>query len=336
MTSKNKQMYDDFQLVFNNLSSNLAPGLDIFEISMYLTKAYFTFVSQTYEQYEKSEAARKALTELVTNVKLAPYNFTDASDYQVTNESTFFKLPTDLLYIVYEQVQMPKDVPEEFKCLKGKNLEATKYYSNLDTPDGWLIREFMDTANYRTYITKWSCLDPRLRGHEFEVCGVDWWQGSDPDTVGGRMKWVRQIYGNDQLCPSRVFAPEICPFHSPKFPTSRLERLIGFIKERVIVPAARAVIENGLPFAVAVGKSYAEVLTALGACQEKEWSPKTPMKGWPKNQNGSPVNRTYGLYSFDVDGVGCARFLVTYAPGGNNLPRADFAPVEAVIRQFAK
>lgn len=125
MTSKNKQMYDDFQLVFNNLSSNLAPGLDIFEISMYLTKAYFTFVSQTYEQYEKSEAARKALTELVTNVKLAPYNFTDASDYQVTNESTFFKLPTDLLYIVYEQVQMPKDVPEEFKCLKGKNLEVT-------------------------------------------------------------------------------------------------------------------------------------------------------------------------------------------------------------------
>ena len=224
----------------------------------------------------------------------------------------------------------------KYGAFKGKNLETTKYYSNLDTPDGWLIREFMETTNYRTYITKWSCLDPRLRGHEFEVCGVDWWQGSNPDTVGGRMKWVRQIYGNDQLCPSRVFAPEICPFHSPRFPTSRLERLIGFIKERVIVPAARAVIENGLPFAVAVGKSYAEVLTALGARQEKEWSPKTPMKGWPKNQDGNPVNRTYGLYSFDIDGVGCARFLVTYAPGGNNPPRAEFAPVEAEIRQHAK
>lgn len=223
-----------------------------------------------------------------------------------------------------------------YGAFKGKNLEATKYFSNIDNPDGWLIREFRNAESYRQYITKWSCLNPSLRGHEPEVCGVDWWQGSDPDTVGGRMKWVRQIYGEDQLCPSRVFAPEICPFHSPKFPTSRLERLIGFIKERVIVPAARAVIENELPFAVAVGKSYAEVLTALGARQEKEWSSKTPMKGWPKNQSGSPVNRTYGLYSFDVDGVGCARFLVTYAPDGNNPPRADFAPVEAVIRQYAK
>ena len=227
-------------------------------------------------------------------------------------------------------------VKGKYGTFKGKNLEATKYYSNIDKPIGWLIREFRDAASYSKYITKWSCLNPLLRGHEPEVCGVDWWQGSDPNIVGGRMKWVRKIYGNDQLCPSRVFAPEICPFHSPSFPTNRLWNLTGFIREHVIVPAARAVIENGLPFAVAVGKPYAEVLTALGARLEREWSPRTPMKGWPKNQKDNPVNRTYGLYSFDIDGVGCARFLVTYAPGGNNPPRADFAPVEATIRQYAK
>ena len=224
----------------------------------------------------------------------------------------------------------------KYGAFKGKNLETTKYYSNMDNPDGWLMREFRDAASYRKYITKWSCLNPRLRGHEPEVCGVDWWQGNDPGKVGGRMKWVRQIYGNDQLCPSRVFAPEICPFHSQRFPTKRLEKLKGFIKDRVIVPAARAVIENGLPFAVAVGKTYAEVLTALGARLEGEWSPKKPMKGWPKNQKDNPVNRTYGLYSFYVDEVGCARFLVTCAPGGNNPPRAEFASVEAEIRQYAK
>ena len=228
-------------------------------------------------------------------------------------------------------------VKGKYGSFKGKNLEATKYYSNLDKPFGWLIREFRNAANcsYKEHIKKWSCLNPNLRGQDPEVCGVDWWQGSDPNKVGGRMKWVRQIYGDNQLCPSRVFAPEICPFHSPRFPTNRLQNLTGFIRAHVIVPAARAVIENGLPFAVAVGKSYAEVLTALGARQEKEWSSKTPMKGWPKNQSGSPVNRTYGLFSFDVDGVGCARFLVTCAPGGNNPPRADFALVEAAIRQFA-
>ena len=224
----------------------------------------------------------------------------------------------------------------KYGAFRGKNLEATKHFSNVDNPDGWLIREFREAANYRTYSTKWSCLNPRLRGHEPEVCGVDWWQGNDPGKVGGRMKWVRQIYGKDQLCPSRVFAPEICPFHSQRFPTNRLDKLKSFIKDHVIVPAARAVIENGLPFAVAVGKPYAEVLTALGARQEGEWSPKMPMKGWPKNQKGKLVNRTYRLYAFDTEEVGCARFLVTCAPGGNNPPRAEFASVEAEIRQHVK
>ena len=132
----------------------------------------------------------------------------------------------------------------KYGAFKGKNLDATKFFSNIDNADGWLMQKFRVAANYKEYVTEWSSLNPKLRGYEPEVCGVDWWQGNDPDKVGGRMKWIRQIYDNDQLCPSRVFAPEICPFHSQRFPTKRLEKLKGFIKDRVIVPAARAVIEN--------------------------------------------------------------------------------------------
>ena len=227
-------------------------------------------------------------------------------------------------------------VKGKYGAFKGKNLEATKFYSNINNPpDGWLIREFRDAAkcSYREFVAKWSCLNPELRGHEFEVCGVNWWQGNNSAKVGGRMSWVRQIYGNAELCPSRVFAPEICPFHSPKFPTSRLQNLTDFIREHVIDPAAMAVIENSLPFAVAVGKSYVNVLSNMGAQLEDEWSSSRPMRGWPKNDNGDCKKRTYKLYSVNVDRVGCAKFLVTYAQGGNNPPSEEFKPVETAIRQ---
>lgn len=123
MTVKNKQMYDDFQLVYNNLASQLAPGLDTFEISMYLTKAYFTLVTQSAEQYEKSERARKSLTELVDDAKLSEYIFSNAADYKITEESVFFKLPSNVLYIVYESIIMSTShvVPE---CIRGKKLDV--------------------------------------------------------------------------------------------------------------------------------------------------------------------------------------------------------------------
>ena len=225
-------------------------------------------------------------------------------------------------------------VKGKYGAFTGKNLEATKFYSNLNKqPDGWLIKEFRDVAecSYKKFVAKWSCLNPELRGREFEVCGVNWWQGNDPEKVGGRMSWVRQIYDNAELCPSRVFAPEICPFHSPKFPTSGLRNLTDFIREHVIVPAAMAVIENGLPFAVSVGKSYVNVLANIGAQLEEAWSSSTTMKGWPRKDNGDCKKRTYKLYSLHVDGVGCAKFLVTYAQGGNNPPSDEFKPVEAFI-----
>lgn len=242
------------------------------------------------------------------------------------------------LKAVFLNLNPGMSVKGKYGTHKGKNLEATKFYSNIEKPIGWLIREFRDGANcsYREFVKKWSCLKCEMRGHEPEVCGVNWWQGNDPKKIAGRMKWVRRVYGNEELCPSQVFALEICPFHSTKFPTSRLDGLKMFIRERVINPAARAVIENGLPFAIAVGKSYGEVLSAIGARREKTWTGDVLPTEWPTNGDGEPVNRTYELYAYNIEGIGRAHFLVTYAPGGNTSPSKEFEPVESVIRQFCR
>ena len=225
---------------------------------------------------------------------------------------------------------------------EGNDLEATKFYSNIDVsselvPSGWLIKKFRDEANcsYRDYVTRWSCLNPDLRRHEPEVCGVYWWQ------VDGRMNWVRQIYGNDQLCSSRVFAPEICPFHSKSLPTDDFQELNSFISEHVIVPTMMAVIENKLPFAVAIGKAFAILLERIGrddkfgisAKLEKEWweeSDDVEDWQWPEARDDETgemrrVHRKYCLFALKDKNGYLARFLVCVAPGSNGTPSEDFS-----------
>lgn len=124
MTDRSRQMYNEFQLVYNNLASNLAPGLDIFEISMYLTKAYHSYVVSAYHQYEKSEGARKSLIELVKPLQLSPYTIGNPNSVRISKDSTFFRLPDDVLYIVYEAIEMQnnREVPA---CLRGKTIQVS-------------------------------------------------------------------------------------------------------------------------------------------------------------------------------------------------------------------
>lgn len=123
MTDRNQQMYDDFQLVYNNLASNLAPGLDIFEISLYLTKAYYSYVISLYNQYEKSESARKALIDLVRHSNITPAS-SQASQDKISKDSTFFSLPDDVFRVVYEAIEMD-DSTDTPACLKNKIIQVT-------------------------------------------------------------------------------------------------------------------------------------------------------------------------------------------------------------------
>lgn len=130
----------------------------------------------------------------------------------------------------------------------GDDLESTKFFSKLTAPnpDGWLIKKFVKTKNYREYANSCSCLDPNLRSNNPEVCGVKWWQGLDPKSIGGRMSWVRRIYDKADMCPSKVFALELCPFHSKRwgFDLEENQVLKDFINEHVIEPAIVATVEN--------------------------------------------------------------------------------------------
>lgn len=124
MTSKNQHMYNEFQLVYNNLESNQSAGLDTFEISSYLTDAYHAYVTSLYGKYEKEEDARKALLPLVKTVTIPKYAGAGFNTDKISDDSVFFDLDnnetSDILYVVYEALKMNSKAEP---CMRNKLIE---------------------------------------------------------------------------------------------------------------------------------------------------------------------------------------------------------------------
>lgn len=112
------EMREEFNLFYNNLSSNQAPGLLDYEISVYLTRAEHMFVDSVYAEYEKSEEARKKLSEIVMSKKLYT---TSSGIVNICPDSVCFKLPEDAKYIVFETILMNNNAK---KCMRGHSLEV--------------------------------------------------------------------------------------------------------------------------------------------------------------------------------------------------------------------
>ena len=216
----------------------------------------------------------------------------------------------------------------------GESTDATQSYMNIDRPIGWLIREFRDRAecSYSEFLKSWSCLNPDLGCHDPQVCGWEWWNYE--------MEWIRRVYDNAQMSSSKVFALELCPYHSKRFGIRQRSRfnkeLLPFIREHVIDVAIAAVQENKLPYAVALGAEFYRIFDKLEFPYE-EWSFKkcTTSCTWPLNCDGNPTRRTYRLYIVtSMDGVK-ARILVTWAQAtGNPPPSESFKGVEEAIFSY--
>lgn len=114
----NSEFSSEFDVMYNNIMSNAAPGLDEYEKSVFLTKAQEQIVIELYENtagtsFEKDEEARRFLGNLVKTYT------TDAKlDNQLglSKTSVFFQIPEDVWFITYESAIL-KD--ERLGCLDG-------------------------------------------------------------------------------------------------------------------------------------------------------------------------------------------------------------------------
>lgn len=103
-----QEFSSEFDILYNNIMSNQAPGLDEYEKSVFLTKAQEELIISFYsgrnsfaDSFEKTEEVRRYLSSLiktyVTTEKKTGY-------IGLSKTSTFFELPDDLWFITYESV----------------------------------------------------------------------------------------------------------------------------------------------------------------------------------------------------------------------------------------
>lgn len=231
--------------------------------------------------------------------------------------------------------------------------EETKYYSNLNSTNGFLIRDFAECCEkkYSNWIDRWSLFKaeyPNVPKYPngvppSKVCGHDWWWHPN------RRQWIKCFAECDL---SEVFVIESCPYHSRKFDSAMAMRK-DYLLQRVILPAAKACRENDLNCVVCLGSKMKDFLENVlkarlvmqwnGGIFEKEkedggWytncvtGQKEEILEWPPCENGKAISRWYQLYEVPIGGGEVCRFLSMYA-NCMRFPGENFRKVEERIKR---
>ena len=101
---KNEQEWENgFDLLYQNITSNQAPGLNAYEKSVFLTEAEYAIVTGLYNgslrnSFEETEEVTSYLANLVSQEECCESQ--DAA--HLVENSTVFELPEDLLFITLE------------------------------------------------------------------------------------------------------------------------------------------------------------------------------------------------------------------------------------------
>lgn len=135
MQTRNQELYDKFQLYYDNVSSNQAPGFSLHEISTYLTDAQLELVRSFYQMYEKDEACRKALVPLVQSETIDESDANNVGIDKIADESRFYLLPsiTEEVYGTGENDKrtlpspLPKILYVLYEALRNEDIKNSCY-----------------------------------------------------------------------------------------------------------------------------------------------------------------------------------------------------------------
>lgn len=152
------EMENEFNILYDKVTSFAAPGYEQEEISVFLTKAQERFVfsvlnplrNSTREGFEESEARRKDLQELVKGATLVTPS---ASQAGVLPNGKFYDLPEDCLYVISEEIVTTSTDPCKNNVrLRLKPITHDFYAINKDNP--WKKPNIQQAAWRIDYQTK--------------------------------------------------------------------------------------------------------------------------------------------------------------------------------------
>lgn len=147
----NQEFKNEFNISYNAIASNSAPGIDDYELSVYLTKAQLELVKNYYDPisnrkqkgFENTEKRRRDLDQLVFDYKIDS-SFT--TEQKIHPTSKFFVLPDDLFLIVNERIKIKSTdcfnntvVNVKPMSYDAFNIQIKNPFANPDTSVAWRL-----------------------------------------------------------------------------------------------------------------------------------------------------------------------------------------------------
>lgn len=124
-----KEFSNEFDILYNNIMSNAAPGLNEYEKSVFLTQAQEEFVINLYAgrlpiyaAIDETEETKRLLNSLVKTTQLT--ESTETSTLDVGNK--IFTLPDDTLYVIYERAIDSDNKEYEVSSIRHNNYDYLK------------------------------------------------------------------------------------------------------------------------------------------------------------------------------------------------------------------
>ena len=134
-----QEMSNQFDILYNAIATQSAPGIDSYEKSVYLTKAQLEIIKNYYDPasnrkqkgFEASEKRRVDLKELIKS-----YSNSSGFDNvnKIHNTSKFFNIPQETFIIINERVKITSTDCENGKTIKVKPVTHDEFNTQIDNP----------------------------------------------------------------------------------------------------------------------------------------------------------------------------------------------------------
>ena len=135
----NQEFRQQFDISYNAIASMSSPGIDDFELSVYLTTAQLEIIKNYYDPlsnrkqkgFEATEKRRRDLNQLIKDYKTSTV-ITDSSN--INSEAKYYPLPNDLFLIVNEKAKITSEDCYNNKTLTIKPISYDEYDIQIDNP----------------------------------------------------------------------------------------------------------------------------------------------------------------------------------------------------------
>ena len=135
----NQEFRQQFDISYNAIASMSSPGIDDFELSVYLTTAQLEIIKNYYDPlsnrkqkgFEATEKRRRDLNQLVKDYKTID---TITNSFTIDDQAKFYIVPNDLFLIVNEKAKITSEDCYNNKTLTIKPISYDEYDVQIDNP----------------------------------------------------------------------------------------------------------------------------------------------------------------------------------------------------------